>query len=247
MLAGLLVGFEGRRERNLSHSLRRTLESATVKAVNLALQEGEASNEFAANSMAIMLSYVFDLLSDGEKMSLNADLLLPILAQAPFFTKEGLHSGYFLSTIDADVVQSAERKFDWSARSSTYLQCQRMATGPMVASLGSLSRLIAFSAENVQDVDLLFTVVKDLSTFTRSLCVQWRQNKVSEIDITEEAMYLSERTLRMTLPLLWRTLKSTMFAIVIVLQSLLGRVLGDARIPVDGGKPALFIPRCILS
>ena len=116
MLAGLLVGFEGRRERNLSHSLRRTLESATVKAVNLALQEGEASNEFAANSMAIMLSYVFDLLSDGEKMSLNDDLLLPILVQAPFFTKEGLHSGYFLSTIDADVVQSAERKFDWSAR-----------------------------------------------------------------------------------------------------------------------------------
>ena len=198
MLAGLLVGFEGRRERNLSHSLRRTLESATVKAVNLALQEGEASNEFAANSMAIMLSYVFDLLSDGEKMSLNDDLLLPILVQAPFFAKEGLHSGYFLSTIDADVVQSAERKFDWSARSSTYMQCQRMATGPMVASLGSLSRLIAFSAENVQDVDLLFTVVKDLSTFTRSLCVQWRQNKLAEIDITEEARYLSERRLRMT-------------------------------------------------
>ena len=241
VLAGLLMGFEGRGERRISNSLRRTLESATVKATKLALQGGEASNEFAVNSIAMMLSHIFDLLSDGEKTNLDHDLLLPILVQAPFFTKEGLHNGYFLTTIDADVVQSAGMKFDWSSISSTYVQCQRMATGPLIASLGSLSRLTAFSVENVQDIDIVFAMIKDLSMFTRSLCVQWRQNKLSEIDITEEAAYLSEETLRSTLPLLWRVLKSSMFAIVIVLRSLLGRVLGDARIAETGGMRLILI------
>lgn len=181
-----------------------------------------------------MLSHTFDLLSDWEKVNLNHDLLLPILYHGPFFAKEGLHSGYFLSTIDADVVQSAGNKFDWSPKSSTYVQCQRMATGPLVASLGSLSRLIAFSVENVQSVELLFTMVKDLMAFTRILCVQWQQNKLSELDLTEEVNFLSDDTLRSTLPLLWRVLKSAMFATVIVLRSLLGRVLGDAAVPMDG-------------
>ena len=244
ILAGLLTGLEGRGQRNISRSLRRTLESATVKAVNLALHEGEAANEYAANSMAVMLSHVFGLLDDGAKLNLNHDLLLPILCHAPFFAKEGLYSGYFLSTIDADIIQSGGMQFDWSTRSTTYVQCQRMATGPLIASFGSLSRLIAFSVENVQDVDLLFTMIKNLTNFTRSLCIQWRQNKLSEIDITEEPTFLSEQTRANTLPLLWQVLQSTMFAIVVVLRSLLGRVLGDVKMPAHGGKsPILPIKR----
>ncbi|KAK4695620.1 hypothetical protein P7C71_g2161, partial [Lecanoromycetidae sp. Uapishka_2] len=240
VLAGLLIGFEGRRQQALSTSLRKTLESATVKAVNLALQEEGPSTDFVSNSIAIVLSHVFDLLSDWEKMNLNHDLLLPILYHAPFFAKEGLHSGYFLSTIDADVVQDAGRKFDWSAKSSTYVQCQRMATGPLVSSLGSLSRLIAFSVEKIQNVELLFTMIKELVSFTRILGVQWQQNKLCEIDITDEATFLSNETLKTTLPLLWRVLKSTMFAIVITLRSLLGRLLGDATI-AEGGAPFISI------
>lgn len=240
VLAGLLIGFEGREQQIISTSLRKILESATVKAVNLALQDGEVNTEFAGNSTAIMLSHVIDLLSDWEKTNLNHDLLLPILYHAPFFAKEGLHSGYFLSTIDADVVQSAGNKFDWSAKSSTYVQCQRMATGPLVTSLGSMSRLIAFSVENVQNVELLFTMIKDVMAFTRILGVQWQQNKLSEIDLAEEATFLSDETLRKTLPLLWRVLKSSMFAIVIVLRSLLGRVLGDAKLP-EAGAPFMAI------
>ena len=236
VLAGLLIGFEGRGKQSISTSLRRKLESATVKAVNLALQEGEASNEVAGNSIAMMLSHIFDLLSDSEKTNLNDNLLLPVLIHAPFFSKEGLHYGYFLSTIDSDVVQRGSMKFDWSTKSSTYIQCQRMTIGPLMASLGSLSRLTAFCVENVSSADLLLSMITDLSAFTRSLCVQWRQNKLSEIDITEDSTYLSEESLKTTIPLLWRLLKSTMFAVVIILRSLLGRVLGDSRIPAESGK-----------
>lgn len=234
VLAGLLIGFEGRGKQSIRTSLRRKLESATVKAVNVALQEGEASNELAGNSIAIMLSHAFDLLSDSEKMNLNNDQLLPVLIHAPFFSEEGLQYGYFLSTIDSDVVQREGMKFDWSIKSSTYVQCQRMTTGPLIASLGSLSRLTAFCVENVQNADLLSTMITELSAFTRSLCVQWRQNKLSEIDITEESMYMSDESRKTTIPLLWRVLKSTMFAVIIILRSLLGRVLGGSLMPTDG-------------
>ena len=138
LLAGLLVGFEGRGKQTISISLRRKLEKATVTAVNTALQEGEASNELAGSSIAMMLSHVFHLLSDGDQMSLTHDMLLPILIHVPFFSREGLHYGYFLSSIDSDVVQRGGMKFDWSPTSPTYVQCQRMTTGPLITSLGSL-------------------------------------------------------------------------------------------------------------
>ena len=236
VLAGLLIGFEGRGNQSISQSLRRKLENATVKAVNLALHEGEASNELAGNSIGMMISHVFDLLNVSEKTNLDADLLLPVLVHAPFFSKEGFQYGYFLSTIDSDVVQRGGMKFDWSPKSSTYVQCQRMANGPLISSLGSLSRLTAFCVENTPNVDQLSTVIIDLSAFTRSLCVQWRQNKLSEIDITEDSVYLSEESLSDTIPLLWRVLKSAMFAVVVILRSLLARVLGDDRMPADSGK-----------
>ncbi|KAL9098677.1 MAG: hypothetical protein Q9163_005705 [Psora crenata] len=235
VLAGLLRGFEGRGQGAISKSLRQTLESGAVKAVSLALRGGETEEELAANSIVMMLSQIFDLLSDGEKRELDQDLLLPILYRAPFFSRDGLQSGYFLSTIDADIIQTTRTKFDWSPKSSTYTQCHRMANGPLMSCLGSLSRLTAFSVEQVQDPDLLPTMIKDLCSFTRSLVVQWRQNKLSEIDVTEESMHLSEETLRTTLPTLWRTLRSTMFAIIVILRALLSRVLGDPRLPTDVG------------
>ena len=239
VLAGLLIGFEGQGRQSVSTSLRKNLESATVKAANLALQDGETAAGLAGDSVILMLSQVFDLLSFTEKLNLNHDLLLPLLYNAPLFSKSGLHSGYFLSTIDADIVQTQGSRFDWSSKSSTYVQCQRMATGPLIAALGSLSRLTAFSVERIQNMSLLSTMITDLAAFTRSLCVQWRQNKLSEIDVTEEAMFLSHETLEKTIPLLWNVLKSTMFAVVIILRSLLGRVLGDARMPAEGGKHSL--------
>ena len=236
VLTGLLSGFSSQGKQIISRSLRRKLENATVKAANLALQEEAASNELAGNSISMMLSRVFDLLDLKEKMSLNGDLLLPFLIHAPFFSKEGLQYGYFLSTLDSDIIQREGMKFDWSPNSAAYLQCQRMATGPLITSLGALSRLTAFCVENVPNTDLLSPVITDLSAFTRSLCVQWRQNKLSEIDITEESIYLSEESLRITVPLLWRVFNSTMFSIVTILRSLLGRVLGDSSVSTDVGE-----------
>jgi len=236
VLGGLLLGFEGQYRQGLSPFLRRNLENAIITAANLALREVEPGSELAASTIAIVLSHVFDLLSPRHRTEINHELLLPILVRGPYFSKEGLYSGYLMSTMDADVVQANGSRFDWSTKSSTYVQLQRVASGPLVASLGSLSRLTAFCVEKVQNMDLLVAMLDDLSVFTRSLCIQWRQNKLSEIDITEEESFLGDETLKTSLPLLWRVLKSSMFAIIVILQSLLGRVMGDARMPQYRGK-----------
>ena len=237
-LGGLLLGITSSDGQETQQSVRHTIEGAIVKAVNLSLHEKECEDNLAAKAVTVVLSHVFDLLGDEHKFGLHHDLLLPKLYHSPLFDKEGLHSGYFLSTMDADIVESSVKKFDWSTRSSTYVRMQRITSGPLITSLGSISRLIAFSAENVQNVDLLAILIEDFAAFARCLCVQWRQNKLSEIDIRENTLYLTDESLKTSLPLLWKVLNSSMFTTVIVLRSILGRVLGDPRLPIDLRKPA---------
>ena len=235
-LGGLLLGIAAADVDLMYRSLRQTIGGAFVKAVNLTLQSDECEDPLATKTLTVVLSHVFDLLNDYQKVDFNHDLLLPQLYRSPFFDHEGLHSGYFLSTMDADVVEVAGAKFDWSSKSSTYVRMQRMASGQLIASLGSISQLIAYSTDRVHDAQLLVTMIEDLGKFARGLCIQWRQNKLSEIDITEETTFLTDETLSVTLPLLRRVLKSSMFATIVVLRSVLGRVLGDARLSMDTRK-----------
>ena len=240
LLGGLLLGFENQDRHGLPPALRRTLEDAVITAGNLALQTREEDSELSALTTTVVLSNVSDILSDAVRSRIDHDLLLPLLVRTMFFTKGGLEWGYFLGTMDSDVVQTIGNKFNWSPKSSSYVQVQRMVSGPLVASLGSLSRLTAFCVDNVKNVDLLFTMTSDISAFSRSLSVQWRQNKLSEIDVTEENVFLHEESLKSSLPLLWQVLKSILFAIIIVQRSLLGRVLGDSRMSTREGtyKPS---------
>lgn len=230
VLSGLLLGFEGQQRQGLSLALRKRLESAVVTAINLTLQDAHQANTAIDQSVIIALCQVVDLLGPAERMRLNYDLLLPALIWAPFFSSEGLYKGYFLSAIDPDVVEGTGKKFDWSSKSTSYAQLQKLATSPLITSLGPLSRLAATSIENIRVIKSLTGVLQDLFEFSRSLCLQWRHNKLCEIDMTEETAFLTEETLRTPTPLLWRVLRSTMFAIVIILRSYIGRVLSDSGV-----------------
>lgn len=235
-LGGLLIGFEGQERKGLSESLRTKVGAAIVLALNLALEDIEESPELAVNNIVLVVSLVFSLLTEHEKRGINHDALLPRLFWASYFSNEGLHLGYFLSTLDADIVEGDNRKFDWSVKSSTYSQVEHIASSPMLSSLGALSRVVAYSINHVRNVDLLPTLFGDISAFTRSLCIQWRQNKLSEIDPAEEKTFLSDDTLRTSLPLLWKLLKSSLFSIVVILTALMEHVLGDARMSANGGE-----------
>jgi len=66
--------------------------------------------------------------------------------------------------------------------------------------------------------------------FSRTIALQWRQTKISEVDVSEEEMFFDHVTLQRTLPTLWKVLRSALFATTIVLRSVIGRVLGDANL-----------------
>ena len=234
LLGGLLLGFESHERHGLLHSTRLALEQAVVKAGNLALQD-EHQDSLGATTIVLVVSYVFDILSYAEQSLISHNLLLPLIIQSVFFTKGGLNWGYFLGMMDADVVQVADNKFNWSSRSSTFIQVQRLASSPLVATLGPLSRLAAFCIEHMNDAGVEARVTWDLLAFSRSLTVQWRQNKLSEIDITEEQVFLHDKALKRTLPLMWQVLKATMFAIIVMQRSLLGRLLENPLNQVDEG------------
>lgn len=235
LLGGVLLGCERQDRQEIPVAMRRKLETAMTSALNLALQDVGEGSDLAIHTLVTTTNYVFGLLSDIEKKKINYDMLLPLLCWALFFSGDGLHFGYFLSTMDADLVESSDQKFNWSSKSPSFNQIKRMATSPLIASLGSLSRLLALSVEHLQDVGLLGALIGDISAFSRSMGVQWRQNKLSEIDAHEELIFLSDESLRNSLPLLWQTLKSSMFCIVVILRPLLSRVLEDGRISKDEG------------
>ena len=233
VIGGLLLGFGNHDRNGLPKILRRTLESAMIKATNLALQEIKDEGDPSRASIPMTLGYVFDVFDTSAKSQIQHDLLLPLLVETMLFSKLGLRWGYFLGIMDVDVAQDANRKFGWSTNSSSYSQVQHMASGPIFSSFGSLSRLVAFCISNMKDINLVYKTSEDLTAFTKSLCIQWQQNKLSEVDATEQQVYLNEDSINKSLPLLWHVLKSTLFAVVIIQTSLLRLVVAH------GVKPPL--------
>ena len=207
------------------------LENATVKAANLAIQEGKSDGELGLHSTALILAHTFDLLSDGCKSDLEHHLILPIATRLAFSSKDGFHSGYLLSTMDSDIIQVTTTKFDWPSTSGTFVQCQRISDGPVLSCLGPLTRLMSLSIATVSNADVLSTHIESLVSFTRSVLVQWQQNKLSEVDPAEEEEFLSEASLKQTLPVLWKFLRTAMFSVLVLHRSILSRVLGDLSLP----------------
>ncbi|KAL9042372.1 MAG: hypothetical protein Q9180_000648 [Flavoplaca navasiana] len=216
VLSGLLQGLKNERCNGLFTRLQHEL----VISVNLSLRNNSSRSAVVDRALVIAVSQVFDLLGISAKHTLDHDLLLPTLTEAVFLSGSGLHQGFFLGTMDADVLETLGKKFDWSAKSHSYLQLQSTASGPLVAEMGRLSRLAAFLVEHVTNWMTLSRLLKDLFEFSRSLCVQWRQNKLSEVDALEENLFLSDNTIEKTLPLLWRVLRSGMFSMLQVLRNM---------------------------
>ncbi|EEP75967.1 conserved hypothetical protein [Uncinocarpus reesii 1704] len=233
LLGGVLLGFEGQSRQALSVHWRKKLESALVKALQLSLAELEDSPRVAAHTIVLVLNYTFDLLSDWERSQIDYEILLPILVDSAYFSEEGLGSGYFLGAIDRDVREVKDKRFAWPEQSPTFRQVSTILSRPLITSLGPLSRLIAHATENVHNQALVVELIDLLLEYSRTSLVQWRQNKLSEVDMSEEDDFLDEITLKTTLPTLWRLLKSSLFSMIIVLRAALGRVLNDHLLGAD--------------
>jgi hypothetical protein len=235
-IGGLIVGLATQDHDFKTSNIAYTLRSAFVKAVNLALLEAPADDDTAHGTICLALNHAFTHLSDLDRSSLDYDRLLPVLMTSTFHSSHGLHSGYFLGAADADLQQASNQQFNWPSASPSYQQIESILKSPLIASLGPLSRLIAHTIDHVQDPWLVQSAVEDLSDFSRRLGTQWRQNKLSEIDVSEESVFLHEEARNSTVPTLWRLLRSTLFAIVIILRSATGRVVGNVALAAHSSQ-----------
>lgn len=225
----------------LSHSLRSKVERALVRATGWALEENISLDGIGGYAITMVLNYTFELLSDQHRSQINYDRVLPIMLQATFFSSEGLGSAYFVGAIDREIVEGrVSKKFGWAATSATYQNVKDILSRPLIASLGPLSRLIAHAMENVTDPNIVSDGMSSINDFVRTLLVQWRQNKLSEVDLSEEAEFLDAESLKSTIPDLWRLLRSIMFSAVIILRAVLGRVLNDRVLAAGSGKFSSF-------
>lgn len=240
-IGGLIVGLATRDHNFMSTNIAHTLRSAFVKAANLALSETSAGDDFAHGNICLALNHAFTHLSDTERSTLDYDRLLPVLMTSTFHSPHGLRSGYFLGAADADLQQISSQQFNWASDSPSYQQIESILKSPLISSLGPLSRLVAHTIDHVKDAWLVQSAVEDLSDFSRRLGTQWRQNKLSEIDASEENIFLHEEARKSTVPTLWKLLRSTLFAIVIILRSAIGRVVGHATLAGHSSK--LYVSR----
>ncbi|KAI9767918.1 MAG: hypothetical protein M1840_005411 [Geoglossum simile] len=239
-IAGLLLGFEGQDRGGLPEAVRRDLEGALVMAANLAMENvGRREDGLDRFCIALVLNYAFELLSDWRRGDLQYEKLLPLLVEVALFSTEGYQSGYFLAPIDADIVATKGKQFTWSDKSTTFFLLHRLSTRPLIASMGPLSRLLAHCVSSTPSPTPLHALIDRISQFARTLTTQWRQNKLSEIDPSDDAIFLDEQARKFTIPVLWQVLRSAMFACVVVLRAVVGRVLLDRALAADGSAPVL--------
>ncbi|KAJ6006477.1 Pentaxin [Penicillium sp. IBT 35674x] len=78
-----------------------------------------------------------------------------------------------------------------------------------------------------------------MADFVRTLMVQWRQNKLSEIDVAEEKDFLDAESLQTTIPELWKLLRNCLYSVVIVLRAVLGRTINDPALAAHSSAPYL--------
>ncbi|EXJ82665.1 hypothetical protein A1O3_06479 [Capronia epimyces CBS 606.96] len=238
LLGALLLACQSRDSEELPSDLRNKLEAALVTASNLALQQKD-SEPNCELAVVFALNYTFPTLSDYHRAQVHYDLLLPVLIDAAFFSREGLEQGYWLGVIDYDVRQSSEQKFKWPSDCTSFRKVTEIKSRSLVSALGALSRLIAHSVDNVHDRLLVVHSTNRIAGFARNVATSWRQNKLSEIDPREESQFLDQETINKTLPVLLQLLRDTMFAAVIALRSVLGRLLCDGVLASDVNAPGL--------
>ncbi|KAL4923239.1 putative peroxisomal membrane protein Pex17 [Aspergillus undulatus] len=237
LIGGVLLGFEGQDRQGLPWSVRKKLESALVTAAGFALEELEPQVGIDGRCVTMVMNYTFELLSDLERARLDYDRLLPVMVQTTYFSPEGFEGAYFLGSIDQDIVETPSKRFAWPPQSSTFQRVTAISGNPLISALGPLSRFIAHAVENVQDPRLVARSVDQIADFVRTLMVQWRQNKLSEVDKAEEVEFLEPESLRDTIPTLWKLLRNCLYSVVIVLRSVLGRVINDRALASDKSAP----------
>lgn len=129
VLGGLLIGIGSLEEQGMdlywASGMRKLVESALVRATNMALVEVRERNEadgLGGQTITLVLNHAFGCLAHVERAHIDYDLLLPVLIGTAYYSTEGFQSAYFLGGLDLDVHVNQSGKLDWSVSHAVYEQ-----------------------------------------------------------------------------------------------------------------------------
>ncbi|KAG9232036.1 hypothetical protein BJ875DRAFT_97978 [Amylocarpus encephaloides] len=242
---GILLGMEGNDRHGLSSALRTKLENAIVTATNLVMRDAANVGSLGISSATLALNHAFPLLPDASRALLDYDSMVMPLATTVTFS-QGYEDGHFLEAVNVDVKEAPEKNFGWSPRSMSFLRLQKVGSKPLISSMGPLSRLIAHAVEFSMNPVGSVEVLDHLLVFSGKLLTAWESNKLSELDASEERTSLTPETLQVTYPVLWQVLKSAMFAIVVILRSIVAKTVTNSHLSSSQVAPTVA-SKCLLT
>jgi hypothetical protein len=236
LLGGVLLGVGQPEQGEISHHLRLKLENAIVHATNLAHHDIQRESNMASLCIVFVLNHTFELLADQRRSQLNWNTLTPELIDITFFSEEGLEAGYWLKVIDSDVSSSVNGKLTWPSKSMSFEKLQEIQSRPLISAAGPLSRLIAHAIEHVNP-EYVLRAVDRLVEFTSLTNISWKANKLSGVEISQERAVFEPEVLSTTYPLLWNVLRMSLYATIIILRAVLGRLIHDSALSSVGSGP----------
>ncbi|KAF8245069.1 hypothetical protein K440DRAFT_663059 [Wilcoxina mikolae CBS 423.85] len=204
---------------------RKSVEAAFCRAANLSLlaNTDNVSDDFEADVVNLVLAHTMQSLSHKTKSQINYDALMPAVVKSIYFSREGFQSGYFLPTIDHDMVIT-NCKLAWPSKSNSFLQLQERSARPLFISMSGLAMLAGSAIQQMNDAPAVYGLLDSIQRFSHSLASQWKSNRLSAIPMSEEAQLVDEKSLKTTVPVLWQILKTVLFTTILILQELTIRV-----------------------
>ncbi|EPE32684.1 hypothetical protein GLAREA_07818 [Glarea lozoyensis ATCC 20868] len=236
--AGVLLGMESSERRGLSPALRGKIENALATASTLVMREPAIAGPLGVAAAALALNYGYPLFSDMTRRMLDYDaMIMPLLTSMTSF--HGYENGHFVEAANSDIRQVQGRRFDWSPASNSFRYLQALGSKPLVASVGSMSRIISDAIERCSNPHRAIEALDHLLGFTGILLSAWEANKLSELDTSEEETFLTPETRRITYPALWQLLKGVMFSTVVILRSIVAKTVTNSLLSSNGVAPTI--------
>ncbi|KAA8908351.1 hypothetical protein FN846DRAFT_945599 [Sphaerosporella brunnea] len=225
LLLGAVLSADQERS-HLPRLTRKSVEEAYVRAVNLSLVQasGDGYEDLEADVLSLVLSHAIGCLSRKAKAQINYDALLPAVVKSIYFSKEGFQSGYFLPTIDHDIVVT-DGKLAWPSKSNSFLELQERSARPLFVSMSGLAKLAGCAIQEAHDVRAVHALLDSIQKVSNTMAAQWKTNRLSEIPMSKEEEMVEAESLKATVPVVWQILKTVLFTTTIILQALTARVI----------------------
>jgi hypothetical protein len=192
--------------------------------------------DLESDVLSLVLSHAMNSLSSKAKAQINYDALLPAIIKCIYFSKEGFQSGYFLPTIDHDIVVTDD-KLAWPSKSNSFLELQERSARPLFVSMSKLAQLAGAAIQNTNDIAAVMALLESIRRFSDTMASQWKTNRLSAIPQSEEATQIDEESLKATVPVVWQILKTVLFTTALILQELTARVIQSHQFCNKESKP----------